>query len=122
MSDQIYNNLPNDLVTIIAHQEIRNELLKTLAYDIFTAKDMSKIDETTRENLIAKCHSLLEEWMSSKNPKVVAKIPYADTAAMAAKTIGDFIAGEKTNIAAIFVKLNEIAYTFQLEMERKYGQ
>jgi len=122
MSDQIYNNLPKDLVAIIAHQETRNNLLKALACDIVEAQDQSKLDEVTKKNLNAKCHSLLEEWMASKSPKILLKIPFREISTNATKIIASFMSGEQASVAATFIKLNEIAYNFQLEMEKKYAK
>lgn len=122
MSDQVYNNLPNDLVSVIAHQEIRNEILKTLSYDIVAAKSMPKINSITKDNLNTKCHSLLEEWIASKNPKLLSKISFGEISSYATKTIDSLLSGTETSLAAIFTKLNEVAYNFQLESEKKHAK
>lgn len=122
MADDVYNNLPSNLVAIITHQQIRNELLQTLAYDISSVENLDQIDTTTRKNLISKVHTLLEEWMASKNPKVLALIPYNEILQKAIKIVTGFLSGAKINMAGAFVTLNELAFEFQQEMERKYGQ
>lgn len=122
MPDQVYNNLPNDLISIIAHQEIRNDLLKTLSFDIVEAKSMAKVDEATRNNLNTKCHSLLEEWLASKNPKLLGQITFAETSGRAAKVIDNILRSNEGSLAMIFATLNEEAYGFQLEMEKKYAK
>jgi len=122
MADQIYNNLPKDLVTIIAHQQIRNELLKTLSYDIAKLKNTARVSVIAKNNLTAKCHALLEEWMASKSPRTLARVPYNEIAMRAVKMVSDLMAGDKTSMATIFAKLNEVAFGFQQEMEKKYAQ
>lgn len=83
---------------------------------------MAKVDEATRNNLNTKCHSLLEEWLASKNPKLLGQITFAETSGRAAKVIDNILRSNEGSLAMIFATLNEEAYGFQLEMEKKYAK
>lgn len=121
MADDVYNGLPQDLVAIIAHQEIRNEILKTLSVDFMIAREAKEISEITKKSLIAKCHGLLEEWIAANKPKLLPKIVYREIPARAVKIVDDLLYKEKYSATKVFVALNEAAYNFQTEMEKKYG-
>lgn len=118
---QIFDNLPKDLVEIIAHQQIRNDLLASLAYDISEYSKQSAVAEIYKKNLVVKCQSFLGEWMASKSPKIYPMINFGDYFSVSVQIVENLLK-EKNRFGGVYAELTEKAYTFQQEMISKYAR